>query len=98
MAYDPAGPGAYHYSWANGINDGYGFSSRRSDHARSTVANHEVDVRDFLAAVDPATGYIKDDPEEVDGEDVEDDPGPGHWQKFDRNGNVIDYPDIGAPD
>lgn len=98
VGYDPDQPGAYHYSWANGINDGYGFGSRRSDHERSTVAEHEANIRDFLTAVDPETGFIEDDPEDVGDEDIEDDPGPGYWQTTDRDGNVIRYPDISAPD
>lgn len=61
VSYDPKQPGAYHYLWVTGPNDGYGFGSRRSDHERSTVAEHEASIRDFLSAVDPVTGYIEDD-------------------------------------
>lgn len=61
VTYDPKQPGAYHYSWVSGLNDGYGFTSRRSDHQRSSVAEHENSIREFLSAVDPVTGYIEDD-------------------------------------
>ena len=61
VSYDPDQPGAYHYLWANGPNEGYGFTSRRSDRGRSTIAEHERDIREFLSAVDPSTGYIEDD-------------------------------------
>ena len=61
VSYDPKHPGAYHDLWVSGPNDGYGFGSRRSDHERSTIAEHEASIRDFLCAVDPATGYIEDD-------------------------------------
>lgn len=59
--YDLEQPGAYHYTWVSGPNDGYGFTSRRSDHQRSSVAEHDEGIRDFLSAVDPETGYIEDD-------------------------------------
>jgi hypothetical protein len=98
VAYDPAQPGAYHYSWVSGLNDGYGFSSRRSDHERSTIAEHEAHIRDFLSAVDPATGYIEDDPADEDEQDIDDDPGPGRWQIADRDGNVIHFPGPGELD
>ena len=61
VSYNPSQPGAYGYSWVNGPNEGYGFGSRRSDHQRSTMSEHEASIRDFLAAVDPETGYIEDD-------------------------------------
>lgn len=96
VAHDPAQPGAYHYDWVSGPHHGYGFTSRRSDQERSTVAEHEAHIRDFLAAVDPVTGYIEDDPEDEDDEDL--DPGPGHWRTTDRDGNVIRFPGLGAPE
>jgi len=49
--------GAFHYDWISGPNDGYGFSTS----GRSTpVSNehHKAAIRDFLSAVDPATGYL----------------------------------------
>jgi hypothetical protein len=69
VAYDPTQPGAYHYTRLTGPAPGYGFTRRRSDHARSTTAEHVKAVRSFLDVVDPATGYIEDDPDD-DGEDV----------------------------
>ncbi len=42
--------------------------SRRSDHARSTTAEHVEAIRSFLAMVDPVTGYIEDEPDD-DGKD-----------------------------
>ena len=91
-------PGAYHYDWVSGPRHGYGFTSRRSDHERSTVEEHEAHIRDFLGSVDPVTGYLEDDPVDEDDEDPEVDPGPGHWRTIDRAGNVIRFPDLGAPE
>ena len=67
VVYDPTQPGAYHYTRRTGPAPGYGFTSRRSDHARSTTAEHVEAIRSFLAMVDPVTGYIEDDPDD-DGE------------------------------
>jgi plasmid stability protein len=61
VAYDPAQPGAYHYTRLTGPAPGYGFSVRRSDHARSTTAEHVERIRGFLSEVDPTTGYLEDD-------------------------------------
>jgi hypothetical protein len=61
VAYDESQPGAYHYTRRTPPAAGYGFTARRSDHVRSTMAEHEAAVRDFLAQVDPDTGYIEDD-------------------------------------
>lgn len=70
VAYDPSQPGTYHYTRCAGIPGGpavgYGFSSRRSDHQRSTTAAHVEAIRDFIGMVDPVTGYIED--EEADSE------------------------------
>ncbi len=68
VAYDPEQPGTYHYRRLTGPAPGYGFSIRRSDHVRSTTAKHVERIRGFLDAVDPITGYIEDDPDEL-GED-----------------------------
>ncbi|HEX4471348.1 MAG TPA: hypothetical protein VH085_05230 [Nocardioides sp.] len=72
VAYDPAQPGAYHYTRTTGPAAGYGFSTRRSDHARSTTAEHVERIRGFLDVVDPTTGYIEDDPADVDESDTAD--------------------------
>ena len=55
----PGRPGAYHYEWISGPNPGYGFSSARSDAQPSTMEEHEGAIRNFLAQVDPETGYIE---------------------------------------
>lgn len=60
---DPNQPGAYHYSWVSGPDAGYGFTSRRSDFGTNSLAEHELNIRNFLALVDPETGYIEDDDE-----------------------------------
>ena len=57
-------PGHYHYAWVSGPNSGYGFSSTVSDGSSLTDEQHLDAIRDFLAAVDPTTGYIEDDDEE----------------------------------
>jgi hypothetical protein len=69
VVYDPAQPGAYHYTRLTGPAPGYGSTSRCSDHARCTTAEHVEAIRSFLAMVDPVTGYIEDDPDD-EGEDV----------------------------
>jgi hypothetical protein len=68
VAYDLSQPGAYHYTRLTGPAPGYGFTSRRSDHGRSTTAEHVQAIRSFLDMVDPVTGYTEDDPDD-DGED-----------------------------
>ncbi|GGN43895.1 hypothetical protein FHR83_008043 [Actinoplanes campanulatus] len=65
VEYDPTQPGAYHYTRLTGPAPGHGFTSRRSDHARSTIAEHVEEIRGFLDLVDPSTGYIEDDPEDA---------------------------------
>ena len=49
--------GSNHYDWISGPNDGYGFSISGGRDPRSRE-QHVVAIRDFLAAVDPATGYL----------------------------------------
>ncbi len=68
VAYDPEQPGTYHYRRLTGRARGYGFTIGRSDHVRSPTAEHVERIRGFLDAVDPITGYIEDDPNEI-GED-----------------------------
>jgi hypothetical protein len=59
VRYDVDQPGAYHYTWLSGPNEGYGFTSRRSDEGRATsVDQHVQAIRRFLAQIDPETGYI----------------------------------------
>jgi hypothetical protein len=61
IAYDPTQPGTYHYRRLSGPAPGYGFTSRRSDHVRSTTAEHVSSIRSFLEEVDATTGYIEDE-------------------------------------
>jgi hypothetical protein len=58
VAADPAVPGQYHVTWASGPNRGYGFTLRTSD--AEPLAEHQMvrPIRDFLAQVDPGTGYV----------------------------------------
>ena len=68
VAYDVSQPGAYHYTRLSGAPGGpavgYGFSRRRSSHQRVTTAAHVDAIREFIAMVDPVTGYIEDDDED----------------------------------
>ena len=68
VEYDESQPGAYHYTRLAGADGGpavgYGFTSRSSDHRRRSTARHVDGIRAFLDMVDPATGYIEDDPED----------------------------------
>ena len=52
VAYDPEQSGAYHYTRLTGPAPGHGFTSRCSDHARSTTAEHMEAIRSFLEVVD----------------------------------------------
>lgn len=61
VVHDPSQPGAYHYTRRTPPAYGYGFISRRSDHRRSSTRQHVDAIRRFLAACDPATGYLADD-------------------------------------
>ena len=67
VAYDPKQPGTYHYSRITGPAPGYGFTSRRSDHAERAAAQHVTAIRSFLEMVDPVTGYLEDDPDDESG-------------------------------
>jgi hypothetical protein len=52
--------GSSHYDWVSGPNDGYGFST--SGGAEPYSRDHHVAaIRDFLSAIDPATGYFFDE-------------------------------------
>ena len=52
-------PGQYHFAWASGPNPDYGFSSGTSDGRAMSSADIEASIRDFMAQVDPETGYIE---------------------------------------
>jgi hypothetical protein len=54
----PDEPGHYDFVWLSGPNDGYGFSSSRSDAGRFSGPEMAALVRSFLAQVNSATGYI----------------------------------------
>jgi len=71
VAYDASQPGAYHYirlagPAVGGPAVGYGFTSRRFDFGKSTTDEHVEAIRRFLSMVDPVSGYIEDDDEDVD--------------------------------
>jgi hypothetical protein len=52
-------PGGYDFDWLNGPHD-YGFGISRSDGAPMTRPEMADTIRDFLAQIDPATGYLAD--------------------------------------
>ena len=49
--------GSNHYDWISGPNPGYGFSVSGSAEPLSRE-RHVAAIRGFLAAIDPATGYL----------------------------------------
>jgi hypothetical protein len=51
--------GGTDYAWLSGPNPGYGFGV--SPTPNLSVDEHIENIRDFLAHVDPTTGYIEDD-------------------------------------
>lgn len=55
----PEAPGVTRYAWITGPHPDYGFTSSRSDRQPSRTEEHEAAIRDFLAQVDPKTGYIE---------------------------------------
>ncbi|GAB1694882.1 hypothetical protein KRM28CT15_66850 [Krasilnikovia sp. M28-CT-15] len=52
-------PGQYSYNWISGPNPGYGFAGSRSGGVEATLAEHMINIREFLSAVDPETGFIE---------------------------------------
>ena len=54
-----AGDGGIACDWLSGPNKGYGFGS--SGTPDRPVEEHREHIRDFLAMIDPHTGYIGDD-------------------------------------
>ena len=54
----PDQPGQCHYMWVSGPNPDYGFTSAWSDGHRSSVAEHEYAIRDFLKSINPESGYL----------------------------------------
>lgn len=51
-------PGQHHLRWQSGPNPGYGFTCRRSDGQYASEAELVEQIRDFLANMNPATGYL----------------------------------------
>ncbi len=51
-------PGQYHVTWISGPHPGYGFSSGTSNGRSMSSVDVEESIRNFLAQVDPSTGYI----------------------------------------
>lgn len=47
------------YTWLSGPNKGYGFGI--GGPPNPSLEEHRQRIREFLAMVDPAAGYIKDD-------------------------------------
>ncbi|WP_149204502.1 hypothetical protein [Actinotalea subterranea] len=54
----PERAGAYDFEWLTGP-DQYGFSMGSSDGSSMDEAAMRRSIADFLAAVDPATGYLE---------------------------------------
>jgi ABC-type phosphate/phosphonate transport system substrate-binding protein len=54
----PELPGQVDVAWLSGPNPDYGFSSRRSS-GRHTDAELRDQIRDFLADINPETGYLE---------------------------------------
>jgi len=53
-------PSTYDYLWVSGPNEGYGFSSGSNVPHEQTPDEIVAAIRNFLAQIDPATGYIGD--------------------------------------
>lgn len=52
--------GSYHYDWVTGPNPDYGFSIGSQLPLDFSREQHEAQIRDFLAGIDPNTGYLGD--------------------------------------
>jgi hypothetical protein len=59
FALRPNESGGTDYTWLSGPNPGYGFGV--SPTPNLSPDKHMENIRDFLAIVDPTTGYIEDD-------------------------------------
>ena len=46
------------YTWLSGPNPGYGFGLSPTPDA--TEDEHRAHIRDFLAGIDPSTGYLRE--------------------------------------
>ena len=58
FALSPNECGGIHYTWLSGPNPGYGFGV--SPTPDPSVDRHTENIREFLASIDPTTGYIED--------------------------------------
>jgi hypothetical protein len=52
-------PGTYDFDWLSGPAD-YGFGLTRSDGSGMSLSEMAEAIRDFLAGIDPATGYLRE--------------------------------------
>nr|WP_201748866.1 hypothetical protein [Micromonospora acroterricola] len=52
-------PGEYDFDWLSGPHD-YGFGISRADGSAMTLPQMREAIRNFLAEIDPATGYLKE--------------------------------------
>ncbi|MGN9812016.1 hypothetical protein ACTMSW_21990 [Micromonospora sp. BQ11] len=52
-------PGTYDFDWLTGPHD-YGFGLSRYDGSAMTRLDMEEAIRNFLAEIDPATGYLRE--------------------------------------
>ncbi|MBP3949434.1 hypothetical protein [Corynebacterium sp. Marseille-P3884] len=50
-----------HYDWLTGANPGYGFAGGTYPPSTLTDEDHIEAIRDFLADIDPNTGYLSED-------------------------------------
>jgi hypothetical protein len=59
VATRPDQPGRYDVTWISGPDPGYGFSSATSDGRALSAVQLERGIRNFLAQVEPETGYLE---------------------------------------
>ena len=52
-------PGHYDFEWVTGPNPDYGFTSAVSDGSEMSVGGFEAAIREFLASLDPETGFLE---------------------------------------
>ncbi|UUX59877.1 hypothetical protein [Glutamicibacter halophytocola] len=48
-----------HYTWISGPNNGYGFSALGTNQTPTDI-QHIAAIREFLAGIDPSTGFLQD--------------------------------------
>ena len=51
-------PGTYHFAWLTGPNPGYGFTLGTSNGSAITEADMRRSIANFLADINPETGYL----------------------------------------